>query len=663
MSIKSLVKQVLIEKQNRRYDKLLSDRSVTYAEWLKEREAQENVAAANEADSLYAADVADAGAEVVVLCAADGCFAENAVINIKRYFAECPQVQMLYGDEDIWEKTDSEKRDAEPCAPWFKPDWSPDLLDSCFYFGSVVALKKALYEKCCEQWDELRGAGASATLFGEFAEADVASVKVCRVQNHQAYIQWVRVCVAIAGGYQKQCASIGHISEILYHVQDEKERADFWQAERSEERGRTEKLPLLSVIIPSKDNPEILRKCIYACLEMDYPALEIVVVDNGSNRKNRTRIDELLDELWWTDHSEEKHYIHYYFQPMEFNFSKMCNIGAGEAKGEVLLFLNDDVELCQADTLRKMVKMAMREYTGAVGLKLYYPDSCRIQHAGITNLPMGPVHKLQFKEDNNCYYFGMNRGCRNVIAVTAACLMVEKKKFLEAGGFSEELRVAFNDVDLCFGLFEAGYHNVCVNDCFAYHHESLSRGDDESKGKLARLTEERKKLYARHPQIEGRDPYYSVHLNRYGLDTSVRPCHEVGRNRVQQVSCVEASFNEGNYRQDNCLLVRIEDARQGKISGYGVVLGDNNACYEKKLLLKKQEPDKAAVCAVFLAEQLRPDLAENMCDQKNVALSGFDVQLEAGAVPEGKYLVGMAAKNRVTGLKLINWSNRVVELK
>lgn len=132
-----------------------------------------------------------------------------------------------------------------------------------------------------------------------------------------------------------------------------------------------------------------------------------------------------------------------------------------------------------------MVSRALQPYVGSVGLKLYYPDSVKIQHDGIVNLPVGPVHKLQFMEDDRSYYFGRNRFTQDCVAVTGACLLIRTEVFREAGGFREVLRVAYNDVELGFRLLEMGYYNVVWNDRFAYHHESLSRGSDESPEKCS----------------------------------------------------------------------------------------------------------------------------------------------------------------------------------
>lgn len=642
MGIKSLVKNVLIEQQNRKYARLLATKAVDYHSWITAREQ-------NCADACNPAS----GQQMDFVCiyVGEGQLAAGAMECMAQWFAKHPECEILYGDEDVLESGVRK-------SPWFKPDWSPDLIQDSFYLGSVVAIRKRLLEKMSRE--------------------------------HVSGEALVRACVAEAGGYRKGSRAVQHVSRILFHgVSEEAQktvgmssecRSEFKAESKSQYMSRFEETqgtkPManrqLSIVIPSKDNPEILKNCLEAIPaaagELPY---EVIIVDNGSNKKNQFIIKCMGLELQRTKGMA----ITYLYHPQEFNFSRMCNMGADATKGDLLLFLNDDVELAQTDSLKKLAELAVQEYTGAVGIKLYYPDSKRIQHAGITNLPMGPVHKLQFLEDHKDYYFGYNRGLRNVLAVTAACLMVEKEKFTEAGGFAEELRVAFNDVDFCFRLYELGYHNVCRNDCFAYHHESLSRGADESVEKLNRLLAERDKLYQRHPQLAGVDPYYNEGLGRDGLDTRICPAYETAGNAVQQPEGVLKTIETEGYRQDACLLFRVEDIREGKLQGYGVVLGDNNACYDRWLVLQRvrseeevaqadsvKEKESLPCYLVAVEGQYRPDLVKNLPDQINVGLCGVWVQLGASNLPAGQYRLGMAVRNRVTGLKLINWSNRTLEI-
>lgn len=716
MGVRERVKKILIGREDRRYDRLLAKRQVSYEEWLERQKGQSRAERHNAVGKKTSE-------EFVLFLAAEGIPAEDCVENIACYFEENPDCLLLYGDEDML-------RQSRYQCPWFKPGWSPDLLDTFFYFGSLVAVRRTLLAKCPGL-----PSGKNEKYKG---------VSCLRVTEPLAYAEWILQCVRRAGGYEKgNRSAVGHIDRILFHGTGESWQDRFPGADRQlqkerraenlrqlldccgEQEGKSghgqekeqtqENVPeyALTVIVPSKDNPEMLERCLRALnAAAGELSFETVVVDNGSTDDNRRRIEGLMARL-----EKEGVAARYLYRPREFNFSEMCNEGAAAAKGRFYLFLNDDVELVEQGCLERLAALARRDYTGAVGIKLCYPDSGRIQHVGITNLPMGPVHKLQFLEDNKRYYDDFSRGCRNFLAVTGACLMVDRKKFREAGGFAEELRVAFNDVDFCFRLYELGYYNVCDNDSFAYHYESFSRGNDEAPEKLERLMEERARLFQRHLGLEGKDPYYAWGLGREGLDVGIRPAYLTAGNRVQELSRPERTALK-DCRQDNCLMVRAEDFRDRKLTGWSVVLGDDNACYAKHLLLKRlpgTAPDKGqgaaeskgkgletveskgqevaerkrqetaesrgqgavgenapGIAAEECQEQIwevqlegsyRPDLEENMPEQRKVGLCGFCVRLEEKALEPGQYLVGMYARNRVTGLKLVNWSNRRIVLR
>lgn len=638
MGLKSLVKQVFVNKNNMRYENELQSHQVPYGDWISTLER-----------SFCASDEESPGQEragdVLFICNPDGCKAEHAAQWAQMWFERFPEALVLYGDEDV------KNGDGERSAPYFKPDWSPDLFDSMYYLGGLVAVRKSWLENCDKE------------LFQDIWTKDA---KDCRQKL-------IRRVVELAGGYEKGVGrrTILHIPRILFHGSSEESRLEWmgYDAPPAEQAKQEKPEGMLSIIIPSKDNPKLLRKCLEGILRVSAePRYEIIVVDNGSEPEKREEIEAILRDIRQRKAPGFAKLL-YHYDPMPFHFSRMCNLGVRKASGSLLLFLNDDVELVEPGCIRKMACMARRPYTGAVGLKLLYPrekGEDRIQHAGIVNLPMGPVHKLQFCQDREVYYFGWNRGRHNALAVTAACLMIEKRKFQEAGGFEEELAVAFNDVDLCYKLYEIGYENVCECDSYAFHDESYSRGDDESPEKLARLLAEREKLYGKHPGLDGSDgkacdPYYSVYLNREGLDTRIRPVYETAGNQLQQTQ-PEMTGLDG-YRQDPCLQVRVESVirreNSSVLTGWSVILGDNNACYEKKLLLQSGE---SGVFGIPLQGQYRPDLEENMPDQENVGLSGFWVEIEDGMLPEGCYQVGVAANRTVGRMKLVNWSNRMVEI-
>lgn len=607
MGIKSFLKQGMAYGLDKQYEKKCASRKILYKDWVASMEEAESSSTGERVEAVFLSD------------AENGAWADGAKERAEAFLSAHPEVCVVYGDEDV------ETAPGQYENPWLKPCWSPDTYLWKDYLGEAVAVRKSFYEKAEEK-------------------------------SRDGLLK-------AAGGFAKGCQSIAHMNGILFH-----RKTDWFTGETNSSMTREKTaggqtdcrdakkqgIPYISVIIPSKDNAVVLKKCLdtlkKTAADISY---EVLLVDNGSGEAVKKKIEEMTADA--PD-------ILYIYEPMEFNFSKMCNLGAERAEGSLLLFLNDDIEATHTGWLSDMAKLAERPHVGAVGCKLLYPDTDKIQHAGITNLPMGPVHKLQFLRDNKCYYDNRNRGIRNVSAVTAACLMVRREVFEEAGGFCESMQVAFNDVDFCFTLLEKGYYNAVCNHIHLLHHESMSRGADESEEKLKRLHRERTMLYDRHPGLNGKDPFYHDWLNRTGLDTRIQPAYRSGREiaDVQAAKEVAKESNEAyvlkNARKDRCLLVRIEAADASHISGYGVVLGSDNACFNGKLLLERKGR-QPAVYELDFTEQYRQDLQENMPDQKNVALCGFHVNI-AEPLPEGEYRIGMLATDKISGSSLMNYSNR-----
>ncbi|MCI8521783.1 MAG: glycosyltransferase [Lachnospiraceae bacterium] len=603
MRLKRRLRRLLEKRLDRRYEKNLKLYEMNYDTRLEDEE--EGPVLKGQEDSV----------DFEVLVFGEGEADVSAKERIAAFFAKYPGVQLVYGDEDIRDETGA-------ChSPWLKQDWSPDSYLCRDYLGSLVAVRREVYDKLTEQERKEEGA--------------------C----HDRLVE-------LAGGYGKGCQSIGHLREVLFH------RKGPWLPAGEGRPGKRlveeeEKEHFVSVIIPSKDHVAILTRCLETVIrtvrEVPY---EILVVDNGSSEANREKIEQEMKRIGQNTE------IRYLYRPMPFNFSHMCNLGAKEARGNLLLFLNDDIEAVSSGWLEALVQKASEEWAGAVGIKLLYPNSERIQHVGVVNIVLGPVHKLQFQDDNGCYYDGRNQGVWNYLAVTGACLMLRREVFEEAGGFQEALQVAFNDVDLCFTLYEAGYHNVMVNTFHLVHHESLSRGHDESEEDQKRLMRERDILYGRHPKLERKDPYYHPRLNRKRLDTTIRPAFEEGRTIPDRRVC-ELAEDIGGVREDECLRLIVELATARRVQGYAVVLGSDNACFETKLLF--QDKERGDLYQLEYTPQCRNDIAQNMPDQKNIALCGFEVELVA-PLPPGEYRIGALARDVISGLRIVRWISVVMNV-
>ncbi len=407
----------------------------------------------------------------------------------------------------------------------------------------------------------------------------------------------------------------------------------------------------------------------------------------------------------------------------------MCNWGAKEAQGDYLLFLNDDMEIVDADWLTLLMEKAVLPYAGAVGAKLLYPGTDIIQHAGITNLRVGPAHKLQFAHDKEDHYFGQNRGVHDMLGVTGACLLVKKTIFEKVGGFDETLAVAFNDVDLCYKIYEEGYYNVVRNDLFLFHHESLSRGKDgESEDKQLRLLREKDYLYEKHQDLYGKDPFYHPYLTTDMLETEYTPAFRYQVDLSMPWAKVKECTQEVlAAREDECLVIGMECAmdiykwkygvspekRKAKnldkldkedyskkekdnrndrsndgsndtedqgyyFQGYSFVIGSDNACYKKELLLRRiadenqqtsgnsvgkdEKMSQPVIYSISIEKKCREDIKANLKDQVNVDLTGYAAKLKPGAVPAGKYQFGMLAKDACSRVRLVNWSSWTIEI-
>ncbi|MGN0514543.1 MAG: glycosyltransferase [Lachnospiraceae bacterium] len=566
--------------------------------------------------------------EFIALCDCDDLYAPNALYEMAKKLNENKDYDFIYSDEDKISEDGKVRRD-----PFFKPDWSPETFMSYMYTCHLSVYRKSLLEK-------------------------LGGLRV-GFEGSQDYDLVLRV-MEVTG-------NIGHVPKILYHWRMRKEStANALTAkpyvmeatkkaklEALERRGLSGELkylpevgqfrvtykpqgnPKVSIVILSKDNYDVLKMCITSLFDKtEYKNFEVIVVDNGSNEQNKAKIEALLKE----------YNCKYIYRPMTFNFSAMCNIGAGEASGEYVLFMNDDIEVTDGSWLEIMTGQAMVPYTGAVGCKLYYPGTNRLQHAGVLNLPIGPGHCLYGSEDHLNYYYGRNILDYNFTAVTGACLMVSMKKFNEIGGFDEELPVAYNDVSLCFSLVEAGYYNVLRNDVSLVHHESISRGrDDALAEKEERRKREMAKLYEKHPMFaNGYDPCYNPNLTPDKGDFSFNT-------RNSQKPATVKEIRSDLYKQTDDIVFNIENLAQTedtvRFSGWAYDSSKkNNNHIKTKILLQDATGKTFEMNTIRL---YRFDVATPDGRRRGLGLTGFETYFIQDAVPAGTYKVGIVINKKV----------------
>lgn len=604
---------------------------------------------------------------LVILAEDSGKVTGNIIDKVVELFKKQEQVELLYGDEDELNHNETVRMN-----PWFKPDYSPDTLLSYFYFGKLVAVRnntlKTAVDSLCQKQTESDVEVINNRVSAEIGKKTDNSLKTNRILYS--------VVLEICSKFNRE--RIFHLKQVIYSSHSIR----YWGFEEEYQDIRNyynnlrerENMDGVSIVIPSKDNPEVLGRCLRSIARWTKDiSYEVIVVDNGSNNENKEALKNLQQEYDFS----------YVYQSMDFNFSKMCNIGAQQAKYGLLMFLNDDCEVRGSKWLSHMASLATVKTTGAVGAKLYYPESKRIQHCGIYNIQVGPVHKLQFKEDIRPYYDRRNLDVRNVLAVTAACLMVRKSIFDKINGFDENLRVAFNDVDFCYKLYKAGYNNVIDNEIHLWHHESLSRGSDESPEKLNRLMQEKQKLYKKHHILWDEDPYYHPGLTMDILDTGYSFDYEYPHHKHLAVEHpLHMQELPKGIRMDECVAVMVEYAGDLKgwfleedlvekiqdmmnctkaayLQGNAVVLGSDNACFEKKIILRHEESGQ--FYQISPEWYYRPDVFHNLQDQVNVALSGFACLVNMKEMPGGRYEVGILAKDKISGQHLLKITTRSIE--
>lgn len=422
--------------------------------------------------------------------------APEALLAVAKRVDACPGLELVYSDHDVIAP------DGEYVDPFFKPDWSPDLLLSMDYLSPFCLFRReALLE--AKDWDASIGGHGLHGLFLRFTDEP-------RRVGHLPLV----LCHARAGRAE------GGPADDRSDLQQTEGAAAVTEAlRRRGESGAASSLgpgplhvtfevagsPLVSIIIPTRDRADLLERCIGSIErytgEVRY---EVIVVDNGSTEARTLR---------YLDAIAGRHRV--IRRPGPFNYSAINNEGVAQAAGEFLLFLNNDTEALSPRWLSAMVAQAQRPGVGAVGAKLLYPDG-RIQHAGVVLGLCGVAgHAFRYCRSGSLHDHGLSDSMRNCSAVTAACMLMPKALFEKLGGFNPRLKVEYNDVDLCLRIRRQGYRIVFAPDAALYHHENATRRGGRSPEDEALMRELWGDLLA-----EG-DPYYNPNLTLVREDWSL----------------------------------------------------------------------------------------------------------------------------------------------
>lgn len=261
--------------------------------------------------------------------------------------------------------------------------------------------------------------------------------------------------------------------------------------------------PRVGIIIPTRDNVGVLSVCLQTLLQQStYPDIEVVVVDNGSAKPETLAYFEAIEDRR----------VRVVRDDAPFNFSRLINIGANSVRGDVLCLLNNDLQITQPDWLEEMVGWALQDGVAAVGARLWYGEG-QLQHGGIILGIQGIAgHAHKFLKKGEPGYMNRAELHQTMSAVTGACMVVRRNVFDELGGFDEALGVAYNDVDFCLRARKAGYRNVWTPHAEMIHHESISRGFEDSPEKQARFQREAALMRERWGDWLADDPAYNPNL-------------------------------------------------------------------------------------------------------------------------------------------------------
>jgi GT2 family glycosyltransferase len=418
----------------------------------------------------------------------------------------------IYSDED---KIDGAGRRS---SPFFKPDFAPDMFLSHNYICHFSVIRRDLIDHAGgfrEGYDGSQDYDLFLRVTELLDEKEI--VHIPKILYHWRIIPGSAADSIEAKPYAINAAKLA-LTDALRRRGIHGSVTDglFYGSYRV--RYEIDGDPLVSIIIPTKDKVDLLKVCVQSIIQKtQYQNYEIIIVDNLSREK------EIFD-YYRSLEGDNRFRIIEYNHP--FNFSEMNNFAVSHAAGTHLVFLNNDIEIISDEWLSAMLEHSQRPEVGAVGAKLLYTNNT-VQHAGIIIGIVGkpPVggHAHRHLPGSHPGYFGRASHIADVSAVTAACLMMRRAVFSEVGGFDPKLAVAFNDVDLCLKIRQRGYRLIYTPYALLYHHESLSRGYEDTPEKQARFLHEVDCIRKRWREVlDAGDPYYNPNLTVEDNDFSIR---------------------------------------------------------------------------------------------------------------------------------------------
>lgn len=426
----------------------------------------------------------------------------HSLLVLAKTINKYPDAKLIYSDED---KIDS---NGNRSGPYFKPDWNPELLLSQNYFCHLVCIQKIKVNEVggfrkgfegCQDWD----------LFLRITETllDNEIIHIPQILYHwrksnSSTAKSLKSKDYILKSAKKTLSEVLVRRNIRGNIISSNSKFSYWRIKRE----LPVKKPLVSILIPTRNRLDYLKKCIDSIVSKTiYDNYEIIILDNESNEADCIEYLEKLHSKQIAKVIEVKG---------EFNYSKINNIGVKQATGEIVALVNNDVEVISNDWLCEMVSHVLRNEIGCVGAKLLYPDKT-IQHAGVI-LGLGGVagHAYKrFPKDHPGQLYRLHL-LQNFEAITAACLLVRKSVYEEVNGLDEDkFKVAFNDVDFCLKVRNKGYRNLWTPYAVLFHHESVTRGSDQTEENHKRFMNEVNAMKKKWKSSLEHDPTYNPNLS------------------------------------------------------------------------------------------------------------------------------------------------------
>ncbi len=409
--------------------------------------------------------------------------------------------EFIYSDEDKLEL------DGRFTDPHFKSDFAPDMFLSQNYISHLSVIKKSLIMNV-EGWTVGLEGAQDYDLYLKVLELTDKILHIPKVLYH-----WRKIPGSTAAEFSDKSYAQDAGKKALENAMKRRDiQAKILHGKYPgtyRVKYKIKGLPLVSIIIPFKDKPELLDMCINSILyKSTYAHYEIIGISNNSDEAKTFAVMETL--------KAKDSRVSFYEYNVPFNYSEINNYAVNTyAKGEHVILLNNDINIITPEWIESMLEFSQQDNIGTVGAKLYYPDDT-IQHAGVA---IGVLtlagHNFRYLPRDTPGYMGRESVIQNISAVTAACLMVKKTIFDEVKGLNErDLKIAFNDIDFCLRIQEKGYLNIFTPYSEAYHYESISRGKEDNSEKMRRFNAEVDYMLERHHTIlENGDPYYNQNLS------------------------------------------------------------------------------------------------------------------------------------------------------